>query len=56
MARGSVVVCIGEAEPMGREASIDAAGRVGATWRAILLIDRENSYVNREKMSMFSVI
>ena len=26
------------------EASLDAAGRVEAAWRAILLIDRENSY------------
>ena len=56
MTRGSAVVCIGEGEPMLWEASLDAAGRVEAAWRAILLIDRENSYVNREKVSMFSVI
>ena len=56
MARGSAIVRIGEGEPMRWEASQDAAERVGVTWRAILLIDRENSYVNREKMSMFSVI
>ena len=56
MARGSVVMCIQEVEPMGWEASIDAAGRVGATWRAILHLDREILTVNREKMSMLSVI
>ena len=56
MARGSAVVCIGEAEPMGWEASIDAAGRVGATWRAILHLDREITTVNREKNAMYRVI
>ena len=56
MARGSAVVRIGEGEPMRWEASQDAAERVGATWRAILLIDREFLTVNREKMSMLSVI
>ena len=56
MARGSAVVCIGEGEPMGWEASMDAAGRVGAAWRAILHLDREITTVNREKNAMYRVI
>ena len=56
MSRGSAVVCIGEGEPMGWEAGYRTAGRVEAAWRAILLIDRENYYVIREKMGMLSVM
>ena len=56
MARGSAIVCIGESELMGWEASIDAAGRVGAAWREILLCNREIAYVIRGKMAMFSVM
>jgi len=41
MARGLAAVGVREGAPMGREASQDAAGRVEAAWRAILLIDRK---------------
>ena len=41
MARGWAAVGVREGAPMGWEAGQDAAGRVEAAWRAILLIDRK---------------